>query len=473
MLSCHSIQRWPKRGAVWANSLSLVLAAAVSVCMPLNSFGQESLPPAPQPQNSPTADSPAQLAPAQLAPTQDAALPSSVATDVGTAGAGLDEPAAGDDFRSAVAEPSPEKLLQQISHLNSPSYRTRQLAIWYLSQNAALALPLLRDAGRTTDLNIGAEVVALLSAQAMLPDPVLSVAAHEALQEIAGGKQSVTAVSYFANSALDGIANRQELLAQRSLEDLNVQLGLLRLTIGGTKQNEIRMLNPSNIVHVTSEFSGSEKDIRLFRFLRSYDTAYLEGDKITAPLLREVIAMPRLKRVVLKGPSITNDLLTTLFDLSTLEHLELSYANVDDGAIDTIVDLPLVDSLRIFGTRITQEGSLRVKSELDGLDIYFGRGGFLGVQTSQNDLMVSKVVPGSGADNGGIEQFDLITHVNDKPIKTFAQLREELANFAVDEIVSVSVKRAIGTRIPAGLQAQEIETSDLKLQVKLGLQDTD
>lgn len=374
-------------------------------------------------------------------------------------------PAATESFRSTVAEPSLEVLREHIQKLNDPSYRTRQLAIWYLEQNAERALPLLREAGDTTDLNIGAEIVALLSSQAMAPDPVISVAAHEALQHIAGGERSVTAVSYLANSALAGIADRQEVLARQSLLDLKVEMGPLRLTIGGTMQNEIGF-TPSNIVHVTSDFTGTEKDIRLFRFLRSYDTAYLEGDKITEKLLHEVLAMPGLKRIVLKGPAITNEMLTALFDVPSLEHLELSYADVDDAAIDTIVDLPLVDSLRIFGTRISMKGAARIKEQLDGLDVYIGRGGFLGVSTKPTDLKVERVVPDSGAARGGIEAQDLITHVNDKPLKTFSQLRDELANFAPGEKVTVTVERY--RDIERGRPFRATETLTLKLEIILG-----
>ena len=371
------------------------------------------------------------------------------------------------DLQSTMAEPSLEVLRQHIEKLNSPSYRTRQLAIWYLEQNAARALPLLREAGETTDLNIGAEIVSLLSSQAMTPDPVISVAAHEALKHIAGGERSVTAVSYLAHSALAGIADRQEVLARESLLDLNVEMGPLRMTIGGTMQNE-PPFPQTNIVHVTSDFAGTEQDMRLFRFLRSYETAYLEGDKITEKLLREVLAMPGLKRIVLKGPAITNDLLPALFDVASLEHLELVYTTVDDAAIDTIVDLPLVDSLRIFGARISREGADRIKKELDGLDIYIGRGGFLGVQTKQNDLRVERVVTDSGADRGGIETQDLITHVNDKPIKTFNQLRDELANFGPGEMVTVTVERFGGLEPGRPLG----ERLSIKLDITLGLQDT-
>ncbi|MCC6509949.1 MAG: PDZ domain-containing protein [Pirellulaceae bacterium] len=368
-------------------------------------------------------------------------------------------------FQNSVTEPSLEKLEQQIKNLSNPSYRTRQLAIWYLEQNPRRALPLLRKAGQTTDLNIGAEIIAMLSSQAMMPDTDISVEAHEALREIAGGTQSVTAVSQLAIGALEGIADRQELLATQALEDLNVELGELRLTIGGIMQNEMGT-NNNFIVHVTEDFRGRDVDMRLFRFLRSYESAYLEGPAVNEKMLREVLAMPSLKRLVLKGDAIQNELLGTLFEARELEHLELVYAAVDDKAVDTIVDLPLVGSLRVFGTKISFDGAARIKQALDGLDIYFGRGGFLGVKTSPSDLRVSQVVDNSGAQLGGIQAQDVITHINDKPIKIFAQLREELANFAPGDKVTVVVERTTFAAPPRR------ETEPIKLSITLGVQET-
>ena len=357
-------------------------------------------------------------------------------------------------------EPTVAKLQEQIQNLKSPSYRTRQLAIWYLEQNPKRALPLLRAAGKTTDLNIGAEIVGMLSAQAMLADTDVSVEAHEALQEIAGGKHSVTAVSHLALDALEGIADRQELLAQQALTDLNVEIGELQLNINGTPQNDMNGRR-SIILHVKDDFTGKDEHLRLFRFLRSVDSAYLEGPAISEKMLHEVLAMPGIKRLVLKGDAVNNAMLQAIFDVPELDHLELVYAPIDDRALDTLVDLPLGGSLRLFGSQLSREGATRLKKELDGLDIYIARGGFLGVSTVPTDLRVTKILPGSGAEKAGIIPGDVITRVNNKPVKVFEQLRTELSSFAPGENVEVVVDRR---------QLGDPET--LTFNVTLGVQET-
>lgn len=358
----------------------------------------------------------------------------------------------------SLGAPTVEKLQEQIQNLKNPSYRTRQMAVWYLEQYPEQALPLLRAAGKTTDLNVGAEIVSMLSSQAMQADSKLSVDAHEALKEIAGGTQSVTAVSHLALDALEGIASRQELLAFRTLIELKVGIGEERLNINGAMQNEA---GGRVILHITDEFEGKDEHLRMFRFLRWVDTAYLEGTTISEKMLREVLAMPSIKRLVLKGPAVSNAMLQTIFDVRELEHLELVYAPVDDEVIETLVDLPLVGSLRLFGTNISRDGAARIKKELDGLDIYIARGGFLGVSTIQSDLRVTKVLRGSGAEKAGILEDDIITHINKKPIKVFDQLRAELANFSAGEKVEVIVQRR-----------EFAEPKELTFEVTLGVQET-
>ncbi len=222
--------------------------------------------------------------------------------------------------------------------------------------------------------------------------------------------------------------------------DLNVEIGNLSLNVNGAMQNE--SFQTSYILHVKDDFKGQNNHLRLFRFLRSVDTAYLEGPAISEAMLREVLAMPGLKKLVLKGPNIKNEMLQTIFDVNELEHLELVYAPIDDSAIETLVDLPLVGSLRVFGTKLSREGAKKLKESLDGLEVYVARGGFLGVQTRPTDLKVSKVVRGSGAELGGILPDDIIVRVNDKPLKVFDHLRAELANFAPGEQVEVVVERS-------------------------------
>ncbi len=160
--------------------------------------------------------------------------------------------------RDAESDLSDEELKDKIRQLSNPSFRTRKSAVWTLERHMDRAIPLLREAGKTTDLNTGTEIVSLLSVQALQPDTRMSVAAHEALLDIAGGQYSVTAVSTMAHSVLDNIALQQELRATLRLRDLGVKLGPLQLVIENATQNNAS--SDSYIVHITDDFIGTPDD---------------------------------------------------------------------------------------------------------------------------------------------------------------------------------------------------------------------
>ncbi len=365
--------------------------------------------------------------------------------------------------RDAESDLSDEELKYKIRQLSNPSFRTRKSAVWTLERHMDRAIPLLREAGKTTDLNTGTEIVSLLSVQALQPDTRMSVAAHEALLDIAGGQYSVTAVSTMAHSVLDNIALQQELRATLRLRDLGVKLGPLQLVIENATQNNAS--SDSYIVHITDDFIGTPDDAKLLRYLRSFDTAYLEGTKISKSMMEDILSMPGLERLVLRGPGFDIETLRLLTRLKSIKTLELSYIAIDDSSIDVLLSLPLETQLRVTGTKITAAGRDRLLEGFEGESLYFSRGAFLGIKNAFNDLRVMEVVQGSAAEKGGVQQHDLIRTINDKTLNNFNELREHLATFAGGEEVVLGIERIV-------MSENGPTTQNIKLKVKLGIQET-
>ncbi len=365
--------------------------------------------------------------------------------------------------RDAESDLSDEELKDKIRQLSNPSFRTRKSAVWTLERHMDRAIPLLREAGKTTDLNTGTEIVSLLSVQALQPDTRMSVAAHEALLDIAGGQYSVTAVSTMAHSVLDNIALQQELRATLRLRDLGVKLGPLQLVIENATQNNAS--SDSYIVHITDDFIGTPDDAKLLRYLRSFDTAYLEGTKISKSMMEDILSMPGLERLVLRGPGFDIETLRLLTRLKSIKTLELSYIAIDDSSIDVLLSLPLETQLRVTGTKITAAGRDRLLEGFEGESLYFSRGAFLGIKNAFNDLRVMEVVQGSAAEKGGVQQHDLIRTINDKTLNNFNELREHLATFAGGEEVVLGIERIV-------MSENGPTTQNIKLKVKLGIQET-
>jgi hypothetical protein len=411
------------------------------------------------------ADRTANLAPNPAATAREGApTPTAAAGADGLATAPVKAPGAApaDAPAGNVEAATLAQLRGEIAKLADDSFRARELARWRLARYPQATLQVLREAMETTDVNVGTEIVQLLGSLAMAGDPSVSIAAHEMLERMAAEGTAVTAVSYLAREALSAIGERQEVLAYERMLDLQAQIGPLELSVGGVVQNRI-ILGNSNILYINEAFQGAAADFVMIRFLRSVDTAFIEREVVDLELVRNIARLPGLKRVVLRGAGIGNEHVAALREVRSLEHLELAYVGVDDGAIETLLALPLTASLHLFGTQISAAGTERLQEELEELNLFSGRGGFLGVQTQENDLRVTGVVDGSGAQAAGIQQLDLLTHVNDMPIKTFAQLREQLANFAVGEQVSIQLERPLpGT----GLQRGRSETMVVQVELR-------
>jgi len=56
-------------------------------------------------------------------------------------------------------------------------------------------------------------------------------------------------------------------------------------------------------------------------------------------------------------------------------------------------------------------------------------------------VLVSNVVSGSGADEGGLKIGDIITHINSAPINSFPELQEQLSKYGPGDKVNVSLQR--------------------------------
>jgi S1-C subfamily serine protease len=115
---------------------------------------------------------------------------------------------------------------------------------------------------------------------------------------------------------------------------------------------------------------------------------------------------------------------------------------IDDSFVPALCQLPLTESLRLFGTAITEQGKLEIAQQLDGLEIYRGNGGFLGIASDVlKPVVVSSVQPNSAAQNAGIEEGDIVTEIQGEPIKDFANLKATIAKYSPNEMLLIKLKR--------------------------------
>jgi hypothetical protein len=236
------------------------------------------------------------------------------------------------------------------------------------------------------------------------------------------------------------IDDAKEQQATEVLQALGASIGYLPLVVNGSKNT---LNGPEFALEINSEvFAGSPESYKWMRFLRSVKVVSLHGPVVSESLLTAITEMPQATKLLFKRCKLSSDELRILRTMPTIEHLEFSYVPVGDEIVPTLCELPLSESLRMFGTRITAKGEEAIAKQHDGLEIYRGAGGFLGIQSAPaGPVIVTRVEPNSAADIGGIYELDHIKEVNGVVVKDFPQLRVELAKYAADESITVLVER--------------------------------
>ncbi len=371
-----------------------------------------------------------------------------ITADGATEGAGVE---------SATVQPAIEA---EIRALGDPSYRVRQLARWRLEQAPLETLAAIEECLGEVDYNTGGQLIDLLSAMAMHNDVDISIRAIQALR---ANSNRLSSVGRKAGTALRAIADLQEAQAIEILTHHGAHFGSPN-RLGFTLNARLARESGELSLWIDESFSGDDDVVAWIQFLKSIDTVFFEGSEINSSHFQALANLPSVKNVKLKHVSVTVDDLTALSSFQSLELLELCYVDVDDSCLDLLAKLPISQSLRLYGTRISQAGAERLAGQLDGIEIYCGQGGYLGIATDPKNTLVTEVIDGSGAKLAGIERDDELTHVDGEPITNMTELRNELGKHPAGDRVVISLKRTLtNTQDP-----NASEVVELKMEVTLG-----
>lgn len=320
--------------------------------------------------------------------------------------------------------------IQQLSHQN---YRTRQMARARLEQYPALAVDEIRQCIQQADTVTGGQLVDLLSGLALHNDLSISRSATQILHSLAN---QATSLGRSAANSLSAIADLQEEMAVKILSYQGAYIGPQNFSLNGKMDTSIGPLS----LRIEDSFEGSQEDIEWIRYLKSVQVVYLRGPKISPEALRAVSQIKGLKAVKLRSVTITPELLLLFQELSALEHLGLSYMDIDDSYVPVIAQLPISQSIRLYGTNVTHQGEQLLGKHFDGLEIFRGSGGFLGI-SGFLQAQVNEVTAGSAAAEAGIQPGDILVAVAGNQISTFDQLRNELGKFRAGDSVEILLNR--------------------------------
>jgi hypothetical protein len=347
-------------------------------------------------------------------------------------------------------------ILRQFAELDNPSYRARARARVGLEQYPLEVVSHIARVAPYASLNTTQQLIDLLDYFATRPDVAVSALAFDTLQTLAS--KEGTALASIAKRSMTAIEDAKEHQATLILSAAGALIGRFPIAINGSQSS---MYAPEPALQISSEsFVGGEDTYQWMRFLRSVNVVSLEGPGVSQKLIEAVAEMPNARKILLNRCELTPAGLRALRKLPKIEHLELRYVPVGDEVVGVICELPLSESLRLFGTNITATGEKQIAQQLDGIEIYRGRGGFLGIKSSPTGpVVVTGVEPKSGAAEAGVMEFDQIIEINGVVIKNFQELRGEIANYTANESIMVKL-----------LRARQGKLVELSLTVVLGAQ---
>ncbi len=337
--------------------------------------------------------------------------------------------------QSDVSEADKKEIKSWIEDLGSDNYSTRQVAALRLSKCKENAIPFLTEAASVATGEKSDRLFQFLSSVASDPYSDSGKLAFDTLNELAASRTTGKAIR--AEKILQVIGVGQREAAIRLLDTLKVSLRDRELQVMSS-----RVYQKQPLV-IDRKFTGTADDLACLKWLTDVEFVRLEGTQISRQVLKHVIALPHLKKLQLIETELNVEDLAILKDAPDLDLLEFVYSPIGDESVDLLLKLPVWGNLYLFGTKLSSSGQQSLKSQLDGVELFMSRGGFLGVQANGNSPVINEVVRGGAAESAGLRKNDRMLSVNGVPIQLFDDLRKQLAKFADGEAVVIEIERKV------------------------------
>ena len=328
----------------------------------------------------------------------------------------------------------PEPSATDVRALGAPSYARRVEATERLLQGGAAVIPRLIAAYPQSDLETRTRIVYVLQQMALSDDPKLEDAARSALEKLSAFRQTAAIAPKQVLATLDTVREERALAfliehgAAFESGPANLPVREPVLTIDSRRWN------------------GSVKGLERLAHIHKRHAVHLVGPRVTDAWLAHVARMPGLQVLILtETDSVTAAGIKGLAHAKGLRDLSIYYANIEGdlaGAIETFAD-SLVN-LRLYGTGLTQEAAVKLRAVLPVNTAFdFRRGAFLGVQcTPEVPCRVGSVVEGSAAQKAGLRSGDVLIAFDGKPVRSFDDLRNQIARFRAGDQATVVILRS-------------------------------
>lgn len=325
-----------------------------------------------------------------------------------------------------------EKVAQQ---LRSDSYRVRRAAASRLLGAGQAAVDILAQQATSGDLEPSLAAISILEQIASAAPLAAADSAYPVLKRLS--EEGATSVAPRATEAVSQIQRRRSSIARERLSEAGLSVGFGNFLIESRTEPLVRLVVPA-------DWEGDPEVLDYCRWLHFVAHALVTGPAVDAEVIERVALLPDLEVLVLhQTPGVDAAALEPLKQVDQLMRLELRYVPIAIADIDALAELPIQQSLTLFGTGIPPSKSEEVSRALPRININITSGAFLGITGAihERPCVVSSVVPGTAADEAGMQQGDIVTQVAEQKIRDFTDLQEAIGMQPPNVPISIKVLR--------------------------------
>jgi len=233
------------------------------------------------------------------------------------------------------------------------------------------------------------------------------------------------------------------------LKSLHHLLGLTTIELVNTKLSTKQLAELANlqsilILKIEGESNSATNLQPLFSKLPQLRELEIKQRKVDDELIKACISSPSLMSVNLINCDIQPDALQKLNSSNTIRSLSLTEMQIESWMFRELEQLDRLTYLNLSLCKFETAAYQRLTKNRPTLQILYTPQAFLGVRGDfnlENACTISSVVPGSGADKGGLKMGDHVTHIDGQPIAHFEDLRLHVAQHRPGEKLTVEVLR--------------------------------
>ena len=336
-----------------------------------------------------------------------------------------------------VKPPSAEQLTEWVKQLDADEFLTRDTAMLALQQAGPAVIPALKPVLSGGSLEATTRALYLLRQLGLAADFDTQEQAWAMLAELAARKETPSLANRAAQT-LEELSQRRAAQALAELESLGAKVNRSQVVAG------IPVDDSALSIELGDAFHGSEQDLRRLKWLRDVPILILSGEQATDAWVKQAALMPCLEELHLYKAKISDGGLAPLGEQTKIDQIGIYYTPVGDKVLEPLAKLPLLNVVKLFGTRVTEQGKKDFLAASGGVAVDLRSGAFLGVgglASLDGTCLISTVHAGSPAEKAGLMPEDVVVRFGTAKVTTFDSLQDLIAQKSIGEEVEVEVVR--------------------------------